>query len=523
VVRYWTRYGVMLLTLWVLSIAFAAPTTAQDQCAIAETISYPVDTDVFQMGQNFGTASPRHQGRFHTGEDWHAGETLTEGQPVRAAAAGRVTYSYPLGWGRDGGVIIIEHTFADGSIIYTQYGHITESEAITFPPRFSCVEAGEIIAVIGDARPAPHLHFEVRVASPDIPGPGYSRQDPFILGWRRPAQVIANQRAWLQPSHLWHLLKSTYDPAPPPLVLNDGSMLVIDGGLLRGVTVDGRVLWRVALENRAVSIDGFQGSAYLTYANGDITRVDLEGTPLERWSLDFAPQSPPFSLNGTPIYHTTDNALVGLNPDRREIVWRVDDVPAYSRVHVSDALIALVTASNDRLLLYSHEGALIDEATLRDGAALATHPEGDLIVYSQGGLWHVDAEGVWSEYLLDAPEGGGTSAVTLLEDGRLYLLDGPNVYAYTAEGVLDWEARLPLEITGQAEMTAYGNGLVITSTHGHIVVVRQTGGVCGFTRIYGDDRADLWHQLGADNVLRVSVGDQIIGLDWLRFAGSCAG
>ncbi|RMG85576.1 MAG: M23 family metallopeptidase, partial [Chloroflexi bacterium] len=127
----------------------------QNECGIVERISHPIDTETWRLVQSFSAASPRHQGRFHTGEDWYGGRGMSAGSPVRAIANGRVTYSSPSGWGRDGGVIIIEHTFPDGSIAYSQYGHLGEGGIDSFPPRLSCVEAGQIIGVVGDARPAP--------------------------------------------------------------------------------------------------------------------------------------------------------------------------------------------------------------------------------------------------------------------------------------------------------------------------------------------------------------------------------
>ncbi|MDP0995321.1 peptidoglycan DD-metalloendopeptidase family protein, partial [Klebsiella pneumoniae] len=89
-------------------------------------------------------------------EDWYGGPDYVTGSPVRAAARGRVTYSYPLGWGRDGGVVILQHTFPDGTTAYSQYGHIIESDTVKCPRRQDCVSAGDIIGVIADARPAPH-------------------------------------------------------------------------------------------------------------------------------------------------------------------------------------------------------------------------------------------------------------------------------------------------------------------------------------------------------------------------------
>lgn len=522
------------LTVWlnVTLFIFTLSTThsdmgfAQEQCGTADSITYPIDINQFQIAQDFGVASPRHQGRFHTGEDWHLVGTPNTGYPVRAIATGRVTYSSANGWGRDGGVIIIEHTFPNGTIIYSQYGHITENDNTTFPARFSCVQGGDVIAVIGSARPAPHVHFEIRTNQPDIPGPGYTRENPLELGWVRPMQFVTNQQAWLSSAHQWHVMNDIFSPILQPLVLNDNSMMVINGDLLRGVTNDGRILWRRQNPETAVSVTGFQANPYITYANGQISQLDFEGVVVTTWSLDFAPDSPPIPLNNgdTLIYHTADNALVALTADRRDIAWRLDDIPPILRWQIAGAIIGLVTDDN-RILFVSHGGELLDEADLRDGASMATAPNGDLIVYTQGGLWFVDDTATWSLVFPDIsiPPGGSHSAVAQTLDGTVYVTDGITFHAYDAQGLLLWEVTLPQRVTGKMSLTSYNGGLLLTSNHGNIMMIRASGGICGFMRIYGNNFANVWHDLGTDNILRVAIGDQIIGLDWERFAGSCAG
>ncbi len=189
-----------------LLLLFVQPVLAQ-QCGVADSIGYPIDTQQYALAQDFGAPSPRHQGRYHTGEDWFAGRAnnFGQGNPVVAAATGRVTYSSPLGWGRDGGVVIIEHTFPDGSLLYSMYGHMMETDTINFPAQWSCVQRGDIIGAIGNIRPAPHLHFEMRVVDGTTPGPGYSWRDPFRDGWRQPAKAIQNWQAWLDPAFDWRL------------------------------------------------------------------------------------------------------------------------------------------------------------------------------------------------------------------------------------------------------------------------------------------------------------------------------
>jgi hypothetical protein len=339
-------------------------------------------------------------------------------------------------------------------------------------------------------------------------------------------QFITNQQAWLGSSHRWHVMNDVFSPILQPLVLNDNSMMVLDGDLLRGVTIDGRVLWRRQNTGSAVSVTGFQANPYVTYSNGQINQVDFEGVQITSWTLDFTPDSPPVSLNNgqTLVYHTSDNALVALAEDRRSIVWRLDDIPQIVRSQVADDLIGLVT-SDDTIMFVSYTGELIGTADLRDGASMATATDGRLIVYSHGGLWYIDRTGEWSLLLpdVDIPAGGATSAVAQLPDGSVYITDGITFHAYDASGTLLWEVTLPQAITGTLFLDAYGAGLLLTSNHGNIMVVRAAGGICGFTRIYGNNFANAWHDLGTDNILRVAIGNQIIGLDWERFAGSCAG
>lgn len=493
-------------------------TIAQEQCGIAQSISHPVDLNVFELGQDYGIASPRHQGRFHTGEDYFVTGRSTLGQPVAAAATGRVTFSSPRGWGRDGGVIIIEHTFPDGTVIYTQYGHIMESETVTFPPRLSCVEAGDVIAIIGESRPAPHLHFEVRVANPDVPGPGYSREAPGDAGWRRPSAVIMDMQARLNRGYRWSV---TTGIATDPLVLDDNSLLVADGATVRRITPDGRILWRVIGDKSVAGVTGFQANPLLFYGDGTVGRVDFEGNAGERWQLEFAPNSVPLQVGEALVFHTANEQLVAVSADRREVLWALNDIPAYDVSQVSNNLIALATETEIRLI--SHAGALIDTVQIEDGVSLAASPDGDLLAYTRGGLWRIDATGTWSQ-AIDAEipsESTGSRAVYAAEDGRIFLTNGTDLYAYSRLGTQVWGADLPQAVSGRVEIYQYDDLVLLLSNHGNIIVAREGGGFCGYTRIYGNDDDRLWHDLGDDGILRVIIGQQILGLAWEQFNAGC--
>lgn len=169
---------------------------AQVNCGTAESLAYPVDMTAYMLVQGFSVPSPRHQGRYHTGEDYAIPGGASLGQPVTAIGRGVVTYSYTLGWGRDAGVVVVRHTMPDGTQLLSHYGHITQTAEIQFPMIGECVEQGDVLGVIADVRPAPHLHLEIRLAMPDAPGPGYAwmlpeNDDPQ---WRRPSRIIEAYR-----------------------------------------------------------------------------------------------------------------------------------------------------------------------------------------------------------------------------------------------------------------------------------------------------------------------------------------
>ncbi|MGI8973268.1 MAG: murein hydrolase activator EnvC family protein [Gaiella sp.] len=100
-------------------------------------------------------------GRLHEGIDI----SVSEGTPVRAAAAGTVIYS---GWlGGYGNLVVIDH----GNGLSTAYAH-NSSFASTVG---QSVVAGETIAYSGNTGDSsgPHVHFEVRVGGSAVDPLGY--------------------------------------------------------------------------------------------------------------------------------------------------------------------------------------------------------------------------------------------------------------------------------------------------------------------------------------------------------------
>ncbi|HEX2623302.1 MAG TPA: peptidoglycan DD-metalloendopeptidase family protein, partial [Phototrophicaceae bacterium] len=462
----------VFLSLLMLTTLGIVPENAlmQTQCDLAEAVSYPFDTSQFRLAQAFGSPSPRHQGRYHTGEDWFAGRDNTLGTPVHAIAAGRVTYSFPLGWGRDGGVVIIEHTFADGSIIYSMYGHMMETDTIKFPQRLSCIQMGDVVGTMGNARPAPHLHLEIKLNGPDTPGPGYSWANPYDEGWRQPSKFIVNHQAWLTPVHRWHLMMT--DPnglTASPLQLDDFSLMYVDGQTLRLATYDGRVLWRVLLDQPALAVTGYQRQPLVIYANGMMQIVDYEGQMVNQWQIpDVTFASAPIVADDQLLFRTTDDALIAVNENRHEIVWKLEDVPPFTQSYVTPQTIALLTLDH-RLMLISRDGKLRDTVQLRAPASFATASDGSLIVYGHGGLWKVDENGKWSLLTENALTEGNSTALLMSgsNEGQFFAFDGASLHAYASAGTESWS--LPLVLSGQVTMTDEDGILLLVSTHGQII------------------------------------------------------
>lgn len=515
---YGLRWGVLLvaaLSGWLALV----PVAAQSQCGMVDQIDFPVDTTAFTRVQDYASASVRHLGRYHTGEDWYGGRDTSLGQVVRASASGRVMYSAPQGWGRDGGVVILEHVMPDDTTAYSVYGHITESDLVAFPTPLTCVQAGDPIGVIADVRPAPHIHFEIKTNNPTLPGAGYAWENPSASGWQRPSQFVRNWQGWLQPAHAWHYrLNTSAGRQPPPVLLDDNSLIFLDAGRLGRLTPDGRNLWRVVPDQPVAALVPYADSALIVYANGTLQPVGRDGSLGERWAVSFTPDSAPMPLGGRLIFHLANNALAALDLDTRQIVWSLPDVPPVTRWHSTPHLLALLGADGV-LRLVSAEGTLLYSAPMRDGAAFATSPDGALLAYTSGGLWRVSEAGTWTPFLESVGAGGGAAALAF-DGGTLYLFDGSVLSARSGTNEPLWAVTLP-QVRGEVALQPVGPVLLLTSSEGDMLALQAgSGALCNAAQAWGGGAAP-WLQLSADGVLRLAFADQITGLNWTRFIGAC--
>jgi hypothetical protein len=515
-----------LAATFALLLLFAlSPVYAQPQCGYARAVQFPVDTATFVLAQDFGAASPRHQGRFHTGEDWTLPGGAALGQTVVAPADGRVTFSSANAWGGDGGVIILEHTFPDGSVAYSMFGHLSEAGGITFPPALSCVRRGEMLATIADVRPAPHVHFEIRTSGGAIPGAGYTWDEPNAVDLRRPTKFLLNQALQLADSYRWRAdLADEAGPLGAPVLLDDLSLVYLDGQRVNRLTRDGRVLWRAALDAPAVGLFPRGDGAWVVFADGRWQAVLRDGTldavidtgvALARVLLAHderliaqtaAGQIAAFDRMGSPQWQS-QRSLPSV------IAASVE--PSSGRL----ALMAHAVQGGGELLLLNDNGEELTHAQLAQPAPFAFAPSGWLWAYTQGGLWMIDPAGEWTAADDGAHPGGANAALAFADDGSRAQFDGETLIAWNADDSPRWQAA-PGSITGQNTLSAHDGRLLLISGSGDVVAWRMNDGAeCGRARLWGGPAA--WANLGGDGLLRVYIADQVAALDWDEFTQVC--
>ncbi|MGQ9908357.1 MAG: peptidoglycan DD-metalloendopeptidase family protein [Candidatus Flexifilum sp.] len=521
------------LLIAVLLLVAPVLTGAQGQCPPVNAVVFPLDAAPPVLVQDFAAQNARFHGRFHTGQDWIGSGPVTLGMPVRAAAAGRVTFSSPTAWGRDGGVIIIEHTLPDGATVYTMYGHLTDAFGQAFPPAFTCVEAGQIIGAVADVRPAPHLHWEARTAGSDRPGAGYSWRHPAAEGLLNPAQWLTHIATALDRAFRWRAALAGI--VAPPVLLPGSDLIALseaDGqGQVIGLSYDGRILWRYTPERRAAALIPYQSAAAILYADGTAQRVGLDGRPEAIGALPGPVTGRAFAVGGR-IYVELAGGLSAFAADLRGPLWTladlrgVSDVVASADGRILGVMAARPTGRVDLFVVEAGTGAVIDRALLREPGALAPAPGGGLIAYTRGGLWQIDERGVWSLLIADAAGGGRAGALARgaggADDQFIYTFTGTTLTSRDRQLVPRWTGDLPGDPTYPSWMAERDDRLYLIAGDRLRVFDVERGVLCAEIPLWRGMPSDrLWADLGADGTLRALAGGQITGFDLGALRRTC--
>ncbi|MBC7811637.1 MAG: peptidoglycan DD-metalloendopeptidase family protein, partial [Burkholderiales bacterium] len=291
------------------------------RCGIVDTIGMPLESGIAEGYDDFARYRARFGGN-HTGLDigfdhW--------GDPVLAAARGRVTYADPEGWDTEKGVVIIEHTFPDGSIAYTLYGHMEQIDTLVFPLVGQCMERGDIVGAVGwPSRGRPHLHYEIRNFMPNDGGPGYVVDNPLSRGWYHPLDFTQLWQMRLSPAFIDYV---TFDLVPtlPPVILDSGVYVIANGDTIEGIRPPGEVLWRVQADGVITGIAALSGERVVAHTRNGQAVALQNGRYAALW--DVPGPDEPFAVLGETLVFVTDEGGLAAFDAAGVSLWTLPSTP----------------------------------------------------------------------------------------------------------------------------------------------------------------------------------------------------
>lgn len=449
---------------------------ANAPCGLVDTLDFPIDppdaATVSRPGGDFGVFRSRYD-KFHAGEDWGgpAGQPNL-GTAVYSIGHGLVTYAEPEGWNRDKGVVIMQHTFANGRSFYSFYGHLDPPSVVIAAG--SCVARGEQVGNIGQPRSSPHLHFEIRTHMPYTPGPGYWPEDPTTVGWLPPSATIWQERLAASPGVVWVRAETASGtPSASHFIgqLDADTLAVLAEGQVWGLNVaNGRVRWRYTSADdsrlESAALDTAQPILYLANQFGQVTAVALPDdaltfTPLWEVDVDVTGLPTLLSLPGGGVLLLARQQVIAISADGAEL-WRAE-LPArpFRWLPTPDQLIITTTDEANGLWTADQEG-ITGWPTPGGHPALVNSA---VWIYANGGVYRLNQRTQAADWLLPLPTGflpdgdmvarpdGGALLLHVdLFDRRLIALDG--------DGRVQWERSLRGIPAGEVGLVVGGDGRV---------------------------------------------------------------
>jgi murein DD-endopeptidase MepM/ murein hydrolase activator NlpD len=447
------------------------------RCGVVDTLDFPIDPpeakNVSFGGQGFGAYRDAYYG-YHAGEDWWGpgGNVSSFGTPVHSIGHGVVTYAEPYGWGRDKGVIIIRHTFLDGSRILSFYGHL-------HPPSVTlrlgdCVVRGDQIGQIGQPRSSPHLHFEIREHMPISTGRGYWSSDPAKAGWKPPSQFIWTYRMQTSSGVEW-LWSSENNFVQKLGFWNEDTVVALTAAEILGIDFeDGNLLWRIPISDRSTDalfdihlplIYSFNHRRELVAfemsgldSEDPISAPDLPIDPL--WEMPLSSSRTPtlLPLPGGGVAVSAGDRLLGVSSSG-EVLWQYDQFARpMDWALANDQLLLTTTGRNDPLWTIGEDGPTAWGVQL--SGHLAAHQE-EAWLYADDGVYLLNTERLSAELIYPLPNGmirlGDT---VVLPDGNL-LLNHTDIFdrrlmLIGSDGELHWQRSYSGVLQGELSLIKLG-------------------------------------------------------------------
>lgn len=447
----------ILLALLVGAPVFAQQTTAP--CGVVDAIDLPID-NLVKGYDDFGLYRPRFGGN-HTGIDigfdrW--------GDPVHAVARGRVTYSDIAGWDTEKGVVIVEHTFPDGSIAYSLYGHMEQTDTILFAGVGRCVERGDVVGAIGwPSLGRPHLHFEMRDFLPNDGGPGYVTGNPLEEGWYNPLDFVALWRARLTPAFISY---ATFDvvPSVPPVRLDNGQYVIASSNVIAGIALPRQTLWRVEADGVVTGLAALPNHQVAAHTRSGQVMVLDNGRYAAIWTVS-GPDRPFLVVSGLLIFVTSGGGLAAYDTAGNQL-WVLPEIGSERVTHLE---------LNGMLIVYgvrTDSGTVVrtirpENGEVRSEYEFASPP----LIARTDSAWFVLDGSKFTQLAANAPlltnitVSPGRSAAMIADvtwNSYLYLNDAENsLLSLASDGSTRWRVPYPTPPSYLPPLMAVGRGCLL--------------------------------------------------------------
>ncbi len=478
-------------------------------CGIVDDFAFPYpDIDVSRT--DFGIYRTRWGG-LHVGIDV---AFRRHGDPVSAAARGRVTYSDIEGWDTEKGVVVLQHTFPDGTLINTLYGHMEEMNGHTFPPMGSCVELGDIVGAVGDPdNSAPHLHFEIRTRYRHEGGPGYTQVNPLELGWLHPVDFIYLARVWVDAAYRGHIT-FTERLSVPPVLLSSGQYVLAHSRYLEGMGPGGTSLWRFDTVGSVIDLVALPDDRALAITSENQVLIVSNGAVSGLWLLG-GRASPGAMLDGDRLVTVLDRDTIAAYSLDGAALWSVGPLPASVTRWAQSGERYLFVSADGTLRTLDREGNVALEIQIAPATQVFAGPGNSFIVLQNDSLLVLDS-GLDLRTVAQLPRAATRDAqVVTTADGDIYLYpgEGRSLYAYDSSGELRWIGYLPGESV-RAPRLAVGGGAVVCalSAEGQLFSFdARDGRLLGEHSLYtggldGGGATARWAHVDSDETVHFSAG-----------------
>lgn len=433
--------GFCLLGLGLPLLRGMAQAPDNTPCGVVQSIDFPADHRATGP-EAFGAFQARWGGT-------HVAADIAEGQwqaPVYAAARGRVTLSDPQAWGVDKGVVAIEHTFPDGQVRYSLYGHLEENTEVTFPSVNACVEQGTVLGLVGwpASGDKPHLHYEIRDTAPTANPPTYIQGNPLTQGWYHPLDFTALWQLRLS-GQLSGMAMLSAIPSQPPVPLPQGGYAVASEGVISANGPSGQ-LWRVEADSPVVALTVLgNGQVAAHTRSGQVVLIE-NGRYVALWNHPVTAGVPFVRLgHDTLVFPLTGGGLRAYDP-QGNILWGHQAGEAGVNtlaLHVNGEDVLLVTGNAQAVTgyLFNAQGEYQTQFRFESLPLLIPLPGAGWLAVTGDQVRQLQAEG--AQTLTELPLRAGILSGGVTDDhtnSYLYLGDeAQTLLALDAEGQARWE------------------------------------------------------------------------------------